>query len=438
MVKILIAAFLASAAFEPIGIWYLAIFGFALFFRKLKDTNRPVWQSLVFGFVLNAIVLHWSGKYVGALPWLLLSLLQALFYLPIGWIYKRTNSLWWAAAALILMEELRSRFPFGGFGWTRIAFSQVESPALPIVAIGGVLSLSVITVLASMLLTRISAKSLLLLSAVFLLTFLLPSNPQGSGSVNLLAIQGNTPEVGLEFNSRAKAVFNLHRDATKEFATSSYDAIIWPENAIDIDPRSNSEVAADIKALTGSLGTPLIAGVVQNTNGSPQNVSIMYGEDGNEASVYIKRGLTPFGEYMPLRNLAELVSPMARTVTDFVPGDSLVTHRISGFNLGPVICYEIIKDNLVRDMARNSQALIVQTNSATFANTPESAQQLAITRIRAVEHSREILSVSTVGISAFIDNNGRVLSQTPENQKAFLTGRLTMNSHKTFIDRLFK
>jgi apolipoprotein N-acyltransferase len=276
------------------------------------------------------------------------------------------------------------------------------------------------------------------LSALFLLTFLLPSNPQGSGSVNLLAIQGNTPEVGLEFNSRAKAVFNLHRDATKEFATSSYDAIIWPENAIDIDPRSNSEVAADIKALTKSLGAPLIAGVVQKTIGSPQNVSIMYGKDGNEASVYIKRGLTPFGEYMPLRSLAELVSPMAKTVTDFVPGDDLVTHRISGFNLGPVICYEIIKDNLVRDMARNSQALIVQTNSATFANTSESAQQLAITRIRAVEHSREILSVSTVGISAFIDNNGRVLSQTPENQKAFLTGRLTMNNHKTLIDRLFK
>ena len=141
---------------------------------------------------------------------------------------------------------------------------------------------------------------------------------------------------------------------------------------------------------------------------------------------------------MPLRSLAELISPMAKTVTDFVPGDDLVTHRISGFNLGPVICYEIIKDNLVRDMARNSQALIVQTNSATFANTSESAQQLAITRIRAVEHSREILSVSTVGISAFIDNNGRVLSQTPENEKAFLTGRLTMNNHKTLIDRLFK
>jgi apolipoprotein N-acyltransferase len=46
------------------------------------------------------------------------------------------------------------------------------------------------------------------------------------------------------------------------------------------------------------------------------------------------------------------------------------------------------------------------------------------------------MSVSTVGISAFIDNNGRVLSQTPENKKAFLVDQLQLNTNKTFIDRL--
>jgi apolipoprotein N-acyltransferase len=139
---------------------------------------------------------------------------------------------------------------------------------------------------------------------------------------------------------------------------------------------------------------------------------------------------------MPLRRIAEFVNPLARSVVDFVPGEKLVTHQVSGFKLGPIICYEIIIDSLVREMANNSSALIVQTNSATFANTAESAQQLAITRIRAVEHSRAIMSVSTVGISAFIDNNGRVLSQTPENKKAFLVDQLQLNTNNTFIDRL--
>jgi apolipoprotein N-acyltransferase len=438
MVMMLFAAFFASAAFEPIGLWFLAIFGFTLYFRKLADGDRPVLHSFIFGFTLNAIVLHWSGKYVGVLPWLLLALLQSFFYLPIGLIYRRTSNLWISALVLLLMEELRARFPFGGFGWTRIAFSQVESPALPIVAIGGVLALSAFTVAIAILLTRLSAKSFIAITVLFIAVLFLPENPQGSGSVRLLAVQGNTPEVGLEFNSRAKAVFNLHRDATREFAKEPYDAIIWPENAIDIDPRKNLEVAADITALTNELQTPLIAGVVQRENNSPENASIMYSKAGQMQSVYVKRGLTPFGEFMPLRKIAEFVSPMAKTVVDFVPGDKLVTHEINGAELGPIICYEIIIDSLVRDMANSSKALIVQTNSATFANTPESAQQLAITRIRAVEHSRAILSVSTIGISAFIDNNGRVLSETAENKRAFLVGNLQLNSNKTFIDRLIQ
>ncbi|CAB4837265.1 unannotated protein [freshwater metagenome] len=307
---------------------------------------------------------------------------------------------------------------------------------MPIVSLGGVLALSAFTVLVATLLIEFTAKRVLIIAIAFIAINFIPNNPQGSGSVRLLAVQGNTPSVGLDFNSRAQAVFNLHRDATREFAQKTYDAIVWPENAIDIDPRQFPEVAADITSLTKELQTPLIAGVVQRREGSPENASIAYSKTGTRESVYIKRGLTPFGEYIPLRKLAELVSPLARNVNDFVSGNERVVHTISGAKLAPIICYELIQDDLVRDMALNSQALIVQTNSATFSDTAQSAQQLAITRIRAVEHSRYILSVSTIGISAFIDNNGRVLSQTRENIKSFLVGDLELNSKKTFIDRL--
>jgi apolipoprotein N-acyltransferase len=162
----------------------------------------------------------------------------------------------------------------------------------------------------------------------------------------------------------------------------------------------------------------------------------MYNASGQVQSTYIKRYLTPFGEYMPLRTIAEFVSPFAKSVNDFKPGNSFVPHLIAGKRIAPIICYEIINDGLVRESANLSGAIIVQTNSATFANTPESAQQLAITRIRAVEHSREILSVSTVGISAFIDNNGAVISQTAENVSTSLSGDLKISNHQTLADRL--
>jgi apolipoprotein N-acyltransferase len=438
MVTALFAAFLASAAFEPIGLWFLAIFGFAIYLRKMQTVRTPILYSFVFGFLLNAIVLFWSGKYVGLLPWLLLAFLMSLFYLPVGWMYKKSNSIWLSSLTVLIMEELRSRFPFGGFGWTRIAFSQVESPALPIVAAGGVIALSAFTILSSILLAKLNLKNLAFLVLIFVSVIILPNNPEGSGSVKLLAIQGNTPEVGLGFNSRPKAVFDLHIEATQDFAKENYDAIVWPENAIDIDPNDYPEVAREIISLNRGLKTPLIAGVVTRSGGNPQNASILYSELGVAESIYLKRGLTPFGEYIPLRAIAEFVSPLAKTVTDFIPGNGRVTHKISGFNIGPIICYEIIDDHLVRDMARNSQALIVQNNNATFANTAQSAQQLAITRIRAVEHSRYIFSVSTIGISVLIDNNGRVLSQTSENRKSFLAGQLLMSDYITLVNRIIR
>ena len=436
MVAIALAAFLASAAFAPIGLWFLAIIGYSLLFRKIAKGEQEIWYLFLFGLIYNAIVLQWSGKFVGALPWLLLALLQALFYIPVGFIAKKFANIWWTIFTLLLTEEVRANFPFGGFGWTRIAFSQVESPALPIVSYGGVLALSALTLMLAALLTRLSLSNLIKLVLIFIFVAVIPANPQGSGSVNLLAVQGNTPSVGLDFNSRAKAVFDLHRDATYRFAKQKFDAIVWPENAIDIDPNDYPEVAADIRDLTGKLQTPLVAGVVLNQNGAPANASVMYDISGDSVSTYIKRGLTPFGEYMPLRKIAEFVSPYAKSVSDFQAGTSLQTHKISSAAIGPIICYEIIKDELVTEMAQNSAALIVQTNSATFAGTAESRQQLAITRIRAVENSRDILSVSTIGISAFIDNNGRVVSQTAEYLQAPLTGSLELNRHNTLANRL--
>jgi len=436
MVALLLSGFLVSAAFEPIGIWYLAVIGYSLFFRGLRKSRRPVLFAVLFGAVVNGIVLHWSSKYVGALPWLLLTALQAAFYAPVGFVYKRSNSLPWVVFTVLLCEELRTRFPFGGFGWTRIAFSQVESPFLPLVSYGGVLLLSFVTLLIALGFTKFSVKHLaFVLISIFIVGFLQNSAAAGK-SISLAAVQGNTPSVGLEFNGRAKAVFNLHLETTRKLVKEKYDAIVWPENAIDIDPRNYPEVSASIKSLVQDLETPLIAGVVLTENGAPANASVLYGATGDVESIYIKRYLTPFGEYMPLRSLAELVSPYASSVIDFKSGAEFAVHNVSGDPIAPIICYEIINDGVVREAANNSSALIVQTNSATFANTPESAQQLAITRIRAVEHSREILSVSTVGISAFIDNNGVVKSQSAENVSTLLVGDLILSETKTLADRL--
>jgi apolipoprotein N-acyltransferase len=111
-------------------------------------------------------------------------------------------------------------------------------------------------------------------------------------------------------------------------------------------------------------------------------------------------------------------------------------HVVNGFKLAPVICYELLSDSLVQNASRKSDALVVQTNSATFADTSESSQQLDITRLRALENAREIASISTVGISAHIDINGEVLNRTSENVPAQLAGDLRSNSTRTLANTL--
>ena len=426
-----LAAILFSFSFEPVGLWFFAPVAYALFLRLCKNGAHLYRNSFLFGFISSAITLWWAGKYVGILPLAFLALLHGLFYLPLGFLGRYTQSIFWFIPALLVIEELRSVFPFGGFSWMRIAFSQADAPYASVIAIGGALLLSAwVLAISSMLATfrKVYAFPLLL---VTVLPLLLSNSYSSNERISILGIQGNTPSVGLTFNDRAEAVFNLHLDETMKASTSGVDLIIWPENAIDVDPFANAKVNSAIESLTSSLEIPLIAGAITRQSGQLENVSLMYNESGEVVSYYSKQYLTPFGEFIPLRPLARVISPYVDDVADFSVGQRVDNHVVDGFNLAPVICYELLSDSLVRNAARNSEALIAQTNSATFANTSESAQQLNITRLRARETAREIISVSTIGISAHIGINGEVLSRTDENVAAQLVGDVRSNTTKT-------
>jgi apolipoprotein N-acyltransferase len=318
----------------------------------------------------------------------------------------------------------------------RIAFSQADAPYLAIASVGGVTLLSAWVLFISLLLTKLSIRKLGVVLTLVLAPLLITQTPNPVGSISYAGVQGNTPAVGLEFNDRAKAVFNLHVDTTKELVSGKPDVIIWPENAIDVDPFANLDVQQSIESVTTSFSTPLIAGAVSRYSGKLENISVMYDQSGEVVSLYSKQYLTPFGEYIPLRSIARLVSPFVDNVSDFSPGERVDIHRVGNIEIAPVICFELLSDSFVRNAALRSHALVVQTNSATFAGTSESAQQLNITRIRAVENAREIVSISTIGISAHIDISGRVTQRTQENVRAVLEGQLQGVSNQTLASRL--
>ena len=96
-----------------------------------------------------------------------------------------------------------------------------------------------------------------------------------------------------------------------------------------------------------------------------------------------------------------------------------------------MICFEIAYDGLVHDSVTDgAQLLVVQTNNATF-NVDEARQQLAMVRLRAVEHGRDSLMASTVGISGFVDTSGGVHEASGFFTRAVMVRQLTLGSGRT-------
>ena len=409
MVALLLSALsggLLSAAYEPVGKWWVAPIALAVHMYALSLTQRKVLSAFIFAATLNLIVLHWSSTFVGSIPWLILALGLSVFYLPLSLVSRWGMSSY--PLIYISLEEVRNRFPFGGFGWVRVAYTQADAPFAKIAAIGGASALSALTVLLGLILFYASTKKWSTITLLPFLLLLIPINVTAIGAINVLMIQGNVPQMGLDFNSRAKAVFINHFEKTQSELKkdSNVDFVLWPENSVDVDPFQNT----DVKQSLDSIQKPLIIGAIVEKGNSILNTSILWG--GDLPPTYIKQHLTPFGEYIPLRSLASLISPYTDRVKDFEPGQGQVFFNVKKAVIAPVICFELVDDELLHKAAISSNVLAVQTNSATFGMSAESAQQLAMTRVRAIEHGRNIASVSTTGYSAIIDSNGKVLQKT--------------------------
>jgi apolipoprotein N-acyltransferase len=435
---------LLSAAFKPIGLWFAAPLAVALLIYTINNNGKHFASFAMFAFTFNAAGLIWSNKYVGITPWIALVLLQTVFYLPLGFL-KRIGESWYFffPVAFLALEEVRSRFPFGGFGWLRIGFSQVDAPYARLASIGGVSLLSLATLLlgvaAFQLAKRGSGITLPAIAIALTLSgiFILPNNSPRQ-TFQVLAVQGSVPKLGLDFNERATEVFYRHVIETEKSLSKGKkpNLIIWPENSVDVDPFNNPKIGTAISSLVDNAEVPLIVGAVLRTDGQLQNASILWEPKIGANTRYVKRHLTPFGEFMPLRSALTFLSDLPNQVEDFSPGKSAVIHQVGQAKIAPIICFELIDDRLIQSSADQSNLFVVQTNSATFANTSESAQQLAITRIRSIEHARYSVSVSTVGISAIVDTNGIVLKSTEENIATSINGAVALNATRTIYDRV--
>ena len=447
-----LSGFVNSAAFPALGWWPLVFIGTALMFWSLNG-RRPAASfavGLVGGFAFFGTHILWLTVYLGPVPWLALAGLQTVFFalgcMLMAFAWRAVPRFWPGsigrlcglpvvlACLWVLREAITSVWPYGGFSWGRLAFSQSDSPLAPLVAWLGVSGLSfVIALLSAITLQAIRIvrvewpiRAIVAVTAIALVA-LVPAFPIAlSGSARVAAVQGNS-DSGL-FAARAPgASLDDHLKATLPIFGQKVDVVVWPENAADINPLADWRSAQTLDYVSRQMNAPLITGTItQNSQGQIFNSLLLWKDGEGSVAQYDKIHPVPFAEYLPDRSFWY---PLAPSLFDLVPRDYSFGTRsnvldINGLRAGVAICFDIVDDSLIHQMINGgAQFIVAPTNNADFGRSDEAVQQVAIARLRAIETARSVVNTSTVGVSAMFAPDGRVIAELP----TFTRGALVQN-----------
>ncbi len=472
---------LLTLAFPPVGWWPLAPVAVALITIAIwrPRTARPLRNGALLGFLAGAaffiVLLSWLHV-IGPDAWLVLAFLEALYFAPLGLgiaaVARLRLAPLWAACLWVADEAVRGRVPLGGFTWGRLAFSQSASPFTRYASLGGAPLLTFVVALAGGLIaaavtgrfsvpgaertrasatpTRRRAAGLVAAIGVLALTAagpLIPLPHADGRRVTVAVVQGNVPRLGLGFLGQRYAVLDNHVRAmhklaaqVKEGRLPQPDLVILPENSSDVDPYQNPHAYALINSAVRAIGVPTLVGALTFTRDGQhlENRGIVWSPQTGAGAYYIKQHPVPLGEYVPMRSLlTRFIKQLALVPYDQIPGHRPGVLRLGPVRIGDVICFEVTYDAIVRNaVTHGGRVIVVQTNNADYGRTAEPAQQLAISRLRAVEHARPVLIAATSGLSAIITPDGRVLTQSRQFTQAILIRQVRTSSALTLADRL--
>ncbi len=254
-----------------------------------------------------------------------------------------------------------------------------------------------------------------------------------SGVLRAGIVQGNVPNPGDDAAYNAAAVLRNHLDGTRALAGdaatraaaggegTALDVVLWPEDSTGYDPQHEHTVASMLDDVARETGTPLLLGAQEwPATGGRYNVMLLWQEGQGVTQRYAKQHPAPFGEYIPWRPLFRLFSSQVdRVTTDMIAATNPpvvdVPAPVLGrqVRVGLAICFEVAYDEILRDaVRRGAQVLVVPTNNASFGTSPESTQQLQMTRLQAIASGRAAVQVSTVGVSGVIAPDGTLVART--------------------------
>lgn len=447
-----LAGLAASASFAPFGAWPGAIVAVAVLAWCVR--RSPAWPvsvvlGWVFGLAFMATSLVWQtsimiASYTG------LTLVTSFLYAAIAGLLHAVRGAraapLWGAGVWVAAELVMSVFPFDGFAWMRLGYSQVESPLAGFYPFGGAASVTFLVALLGHLLaaleTRPGRPRAALVAGVVGVAVMgvgalgarwMPEPQPEAGSVEVGWVQGGAPGGGvyglgpartITDNSRAETLRLLERIDAGELPRPAF--VAWPENSTDMDPRQDALTRQAVEDAVRAAGVPILVGSIYEDRARQERQTVaVWWTDAGPQETYAKRNLVPFGEWIPFRGFfLPLIPQLAYVGYQSVPGTSPGSLAVDlpdgrAISVGVAICYEVIYPaTLYEAAAAGAQVMIVQSSNAMYQGTNQIDQQFAITRVRAAEMRREILVVTTSGLSGLIGPRGEVLAEEPASVAA--------------------
>lgn len=222
---------------------------------------------------------------------------------------------------------------------------------------------------------------------------------------------------------------NIEEKIKKLINDSKSDYIIFAENNFPylIDKNNLDPLNTFIKD-----NKKVIIGATTIKDGDYYNSFFLL--EKNKIQTFDKQILVPFGEFLPFRkylNFMEIISGS----TDYQKGDAeRIITTSDNLKILPIICYEILFEKIFNNINKKEIDILVNiTNDSWFGTRFGPYQHFYISRLKALVANKPLLRVSNNGISAIIDNNGKIIKSSKLNKITQLKHKLKINNNKSYF-----
>ena len=453
---------LFTIVFEPVGMSLLVpIFMLPYLSVCLKLSNR---DAAAYGFWFGVglflcgtywIYLSVTGPgeaqwWIGGLLVVALTLIMALYLALAAWIIGKLSrgEPWWllvvAPATWTFIEWLRG-WVLTGFPWMSLGYSQIDSALAGWAPVFGVYGVTAILVLsASALLISILTRGLQqwIAIGIVLLPWICGAvlksiewTETAGAPIQVTVIQAGIPQDQKWLPEQREPTMNFYRDATLSAMDSAL--IVWPEVAIPSLSNHVEDYIDSLDQISDVTGQTILFGIleseVQRTGATNIYNSVIL-VDGQRRQVYRKRHLVPFGEYFPVpAKVREWMRMMNLPFSDITPGEDEQALLVAadGTRLAIAICYEDAYGAEMRYAFPDATLLINVSNDAWFGDSIAPHQHLQIARMRSLEVGRFSIRATNTGISAFIDERGKILRSGAQFKPVTMTMKVEPRSGTT-------